>query len=91
VIATSRSKITDREFNLTVAFDHEVDAQGNSLGRAIAESTFHHFCDYNWDTTMGCPSFVDEPPGNTMQTHPQALSDLKAYLRNIALWLAPKA
>jgi hypothetical protein len=89
VIATGKSKTTDREFNLVVAFEREMDAQGNRLGRAIAESTFHHFCDYNWDTAMGCPSFVDELPGNTMQTEPQALNDLKVYLRNLAFWLSP--
>lgn len=89
VIATGTSKVTGRSFNLAVAFEHELDEQGNQLGRAVAESTFHHFCDYNWDATVGCPSFVDEPPGNTMQTEPQALLDLKAYIKNLALWLAP--
>jgi len=89
VVATGTSKVTGRTFNLAVAFERELDEQGNELGRAVAESTFHHFCDYNWDASMGCPSFVDEPPGNTMQTEPQALLDLKAYLRNLAVWLAP--
>ncbi|MDX2244375.1 MAG: hypothetical protein NW224_27185 [Leptolyngbyaceae cyanobacterium bins.302] len=89
VIATGLSKTTGRSFNLAVAFEHDRDEEGNLLGRAIAESTFHHFCDYNWDATLGCPSFVDEPPGDTMQTEPNALPDLKAYLRNLALWLAP--
>lgn len=91
VIATGVSQVTQRPFNLAVAFERDRDAAGNWLGRAVAESTFHHFCDYNWDTAMGCPSFVDEPPGNTMQTEPQALADLKAYLRNLTLWLAPEA
>jgi hypothetical protein len=89
IIATGKSQVTGRSFNLAVAFEAEVDAEGDRLGRAVAESTFHHFCDYNWDTQMGCPSFVDEPPGDTMQTEPQAIVDLKAYLRNLALWLAP--
>jgi hypothetical protein len=89
VIATGRSKVTQREFNLAVAFEHEMDAQGHRLGRAIAESTFHHFCDYNWDPKAGCPTFVDEPPGDTMQTNPQAIKDLKTYLHNIVLWLSP--
>jgi hypothetical protein len=31
--------------------------------RVVSDSSFHHFCDYNWNTQMGCPSFVDEPPG----------------------------
>jgi hypothetical protein len=70
-------------------FQEETDEWGNLLGRAVAESSFHHFCDYNWDIHMGCPSFVSEPPGNTMQTEPRAIPDLKAYLCNLALWLAP--
>jgi hypothetical protein len=83
------SLVTDRPFNLMVAFEREQDEQGNLLGRAVAESTFHHFCDYNWDVTMGCPSFVTEPSGNTMQTEPRAIDDLQTYLRNLAIWLAP--
>jgi hypothetical protein len=89
VIAIGKSLVTDRPFNLMVAFEREKDEQGNLLGRAVAESTFHHFCDYNWDVAMGCPSFVTEPPGNTMQTEPQAIADLQTYLRNLAIWLAP--
>jgi hypothetical protein len=83
VIATGKSAVTGRSFNLAVAFDQPL------LGRAVAESTFHHFCDYNWDPQTGCPSFVDEPPGNTMQTTPGALADIHAYMRNLALWLTP--
>jgi hypothetical protein len=45
--------------NLAVAFE----AYGNH-GRAVAQSTFHHFADYNWDTRLGAPSFVDEPPSD---------------------------
>ena len=41
------------------------------------------------DVNMGCPSFVDELPGETMQTEPRAIEDLKTYLRNLVLWLAP--
>lgn len=89
VIATGTSKVTHRTFNLAVAFEREKDSQGNLLGRAVAESTFHHFCDYNWDPRAGCPSFVDEPPGDTMQTEPGAIADVHAYIRNLALWLAP--
>ena len=36
---------------------------GRPIGRAIAESTFHHFADYNWNLDCGAPSFVAEPPG----------------------------
>ncbi len=86
VVALGTSQVTGRGFNLMVAFER--GSQGE--GRAIAESTFHHFCDYNWDAQMGCPSFVDELPGNTMQTNPLALSDLKLYLQNLTQWLAPE-
>ncbi|MEW6495808.1 MAG: hypothetical protein AB1589_25305 [Cyanobacteriota bacterium] len=89
VIATGKSLVSGRLFNLAVAVESVKNTQGTTLGRVVAESTFHHFCDYNWDTTIGCPSFVEELPGDTMQTQPRALEDLKAYIHNIALWLAP--
>ncbi|MDX2098515.1 MAG: hypothetical protein SFW36_12125 [Leptolyngbyaceae cyanobacterium bins.59] len=89
VIATGKSMISGRVFNLAIAFDRQLDTEGHLLGRAVAESTFHHFCDYNWDARAGCPSFVTEPAGDTMQTEPQAIEDLQAYLRNLAAWLAP--
>jgi hypothetical protein len=83
VIATGRSKVTGRRFNLAVAFEaHE------EYGRAVAQSTFHHFTDYNWDTRLGAPSFVDEPPGDAILREPAALEDTHRYVRNLALWLA---
>ncbi|WP_414577699.1 hypothetical protein [Anabaena sp. CCY 9402-a] len=88
VIALGQSLVTGRTFNLVVAMEHYTDAQGKRLGRAIANSSFHHFVDYNWDIAKGCPSFVDEPPGTGMKTEPQALEDIKTYVRNAALWLA---
>jgi hypothetical protein len=89
VVAMGKSLVSEKDFNLIVAFDRIVDSQRKYLGRAIAESTFHHFCDYNWDVNMGCPSFVSEPAGETMQTEPRAIEDLKTYLHNLVLWLAP--
>lgn len=91
VIAVGKSLVTDRTFNLAVAFEAAKDAQGKTLGRAVTESTFHHFVDYNWDTDMGCPSFVDEPPGDGMKKESRAHEDIKTYVRNIVLWLAPSA
>ena len=88
VIATGVSKVTRRPFNLVVAFERELDEHGNTLGRAVAESSFHHFADYNWDTTQGCPSFVAEPPGDQIKREPEKLEDVKAYVSNLALWLA---
>lgn len=88
VIATGKSMVTNRPFNLVIAFESIKDENGNTIGRAVAESSFHHFLDYNWDTKMGCPSFVDEPPGDGMKQEPRALEDIKTYVRNLALWLA---
>jgi hypothetical protein len=86
VIATGKSQVTGRTFNLAVAFEPSADG-----GPAIAESTFHHFADYNWDPAMGCPSFVSEAPGDRLAHSPAAQSDIRTYVRNIALWLAGRA
>jgi hypothetical protein len=91
VVATGRSLSTGREFNLVVAFDRADDQHGNRLGRGIAESSFHHFADYNWDPSRGAPSFVTEPEGDGMRRNPRAASDIRRYVRNLALWLAPPA
>jgi hypothetical protein len=88
VIAVGRSQVTGRPFNLVVAFERSRDAHGNVLGRAVAESSFHHFVDYNWDTSKGCPSFLEEPPGDGIRQEPDKLRDIKTYVRNLALWLA---
>lgn len=90
VIATGRSQTTGRDFNLVVAFERRLDDYGNRLGRAVAESSFHHFVDYNWDTTMGCPTFLYEPPGDEIARHPERLRDVKTYAANVARWLAPE-
>lgn len=89
VIATGSSTVTGRPFNLAVAFERWSDGNGGNLGRAVADSSFHHFVDYNWDPSLGCPGFVTEPPGNSILQEPRALADTYAYVRNLALWLAP--
>jgi hypothetical protein len=89
VVATGRSQTTGRIFNLAVAFDRSTDRHGSRLGRGVAESSFHHLADYNWDTSRGAPSFVTEPEGDGMKTNPRALEDIHRYVRNLALWLAP--
>jgi hypothetical protein len=83
VIATGVSKVSGRRFNLAVAFE-----PSSGDGPAIAESTFHHFADYNWDTTRGCPSFVNELPGDGLAHSPEAQTSIRTYVRNLALWLA---
>ena len=82
VIVTGKSKLTGTPFNIAVAFE------GNGKGRALVDSSFHHFLDYNLDPSKGCPSFVSEPPGHAIVENPQATEDAHAYARNIALWLA---
>ena len=88
VVATGISKSTNRPFNLMVALENSTDDHGNKLGRAIAESSFHHFVDYNWDISIGCPSFLIEAPGHEIEKNPEKLEDIKTYVRNIAIWLA---
>lgn len=83
VVARGRSKATGAQFNIAVAF--EADGKG---GRAIAQSTFHHFADYNWDPRVGAPSFVDEPPGDGILRYPEARAAAYQYARNVSLWLA---
>lgn len=56
-------------------------------GRGWAESSFHHFCDYNWDPAAGCPSFVSEPPSDRVKRNPSLIDDAKRYVRNIIEWL----
>jgi hypothetical protein len=90
VIAVGKSTFTARCFNLIVAFEEVKDRSGHRLGRALAHSSFHHFADYNWDTDAGCPSFVEEPPGQGMKENSRGLADIQAYVRSAALWLAKK-
>jgi hypothetical protein len=82
-IARGRSTITGRAFTLAVAFD---SASGE--GNALAESTFHHFADYNWNVAMGCPSFLSEPPSDRIAKDAALLDDVKIYCNNLARWLA---
>jgi hypothetical protein len=91
VIATGVSQVSGRPFNLAVAFERAQDKNGNNLGRGVAESSFHHFVDYNWDVDHGCPSFLLEAPGDGIKREPQKLNDIKTYVRNLAVWLAPQS
>jgi hypothetical protein len=83
-VARGRSATTGRAFDLVVAFERDGVA-----GRAVAESSFHHFADYNWDPSRGAPSFVTEPSGDGMRRDPRALEDIQAYVANAARWLGP--
>src|SRR5262249_15083937 len=84
-VARGKSQASGRDFDLIVAFDRTAAAPG----RAIAESSFHHFADYNWDISKGAPSFVTEKPSDAIKKQPRSLDDIRAYVRNAARWLAP--
>ena len=83
VIATGVSKTTGAHFNIAVAFE-----PSSAGGPAIAQSTFHHFADYNWDPARGAPSFVSEPPGAALAASPEAQGSIHLYVDNLAHWLA---
>jgi hypothetical protein len=82
VVATGTSQVSGRPFNLIVALEATA-----TRGRALAHSSFHHFCDYNWDIASGCPTFVEEPPGDDLRRHPGRLDDIRSYVRNAVRWL----
>lgn len=82
VIVTGTSKVTGKRFNIAVAFE-----PSDAGGPAIAQSTFHHFADYNWDPALGAPSFVSEPPGSGLEASPEAQASIRQYVKNLALWL----
>lgn len=86
VIATGQSALTGRTFNIAVAF--EPSAAG---GPAVAQSTFHHFADFNWDPATGSPSFVSEAPGSGLMQSTKAKQSINAYVKNLALWLAGRS
>jgi hypothetical protein len=90
VVATGVSQATGQQFNLVVALEEKVDRHGNNCGRSVAESSFHHFADYNWDTSKGCPSFLLEPPGDEIKRDPARLDDIKTYAANLARWLSAR-
>jgi len=88
VVATGVSQATGQRFNLVVALEEQTDEQGRRSGRAVADASFHHFADYNWDTSLGCPSFLLEPPGDEIKRDPSRLDDVKVYATNLARWLS---
>ncbi len=83
VIATGRSQASGQRFNIAVAFE-----RSDVAGPALAESTFHHFADYNWDARRGSPDFVTEAPVYTLPTAAREMASVHRYVRNVALWLA---
>jgi hypothetical protein len=86
VVARGTSKQTGRTFNIAVAFEGH-----DGGGKGWAESTFHHFADYNWDTGAGCPSFLEEPPSDAIAKQPQLLDDTKRYVKNLVTWFGRRS
>jgi len=86
VVVQGVSQATKRPFNIAVAFESD-----GTSGRGWAESTFHHFCDYNWDTSRGCPSFVSETPSNAIAENPSLLDDTRRYVHQLVRWLGYRA
>lgn len=82
VVAQGHSITTGARFNLCVAVEEP------GMGRAVADASFHHFCDYNWDPRKGAPTFVTEPQGDGVLESPDSLDDTHRYVENIAAWLA---
>jgi hypothetical protein len=85
VIATGKSLASGKRFNIAVAFE-----RSQTDGRAIAESTFHHFADYNWDARRGSPDFVTEKPVYTLPDAALPMASVHRYVRNVGLWLADR-
>ncbi|MBN8830918.1 MAG: hypothetical protein J0G94_09885 [Sphingomonadales bacterium] len=85
IIVRGQSKASGQMFNIAAAFEGLAGA-----GRAIAQSTFHHFADYNWDVRAGAPTFVTEPTGDGLIRNPQALADTHRYAINLAAWLGAR-
>lgn len=85
VIATGKSQASGTKFNIAVAFERT-----DTEGPAIAESTFHHFADYNWDPSRGSPDFVSETPVHDLPNDQRAMASVHRYVSNVALWLAGK-
>lgn len=82
VIAKGKSLASGAQFNIAVAFERT-----DQEGRAIAQSTFHHFADYNWDASRGSPDFVTETPSYQLPNDRRAMASIHCYARNVALWL----
>ena len=84
VIATGKSRVTGKDFAIAVA----LEPQAGINGPAVAQSTFHHFADYNWDPAKGAPTFVTEPAGDGLARNAEARRSTRQYVANLARWLA---
>ena len=83
VIVAGQNVASGRRFNIAVAFE-----RSERGGRAIAQSSFHHFSNCNGDSKAGCASFGGEPAGGSIARSPEALRSTRQYVSNVAFWLA---
>ncbi len=88
LVLVGSSKVSGRSFGCAVAIEGEPSMDGAPLGRAVAQSTFHHFVDPNLDPGAPLPSFVTEKSGSGMRTNVAALQDSLQYIDNLAEWLS---
>jgi hypothetical protein len=89
-VALGCSTVTGRHFGLVACLDEETTVYGDPMGRAVADSTFHHFADHNWGADCGAPSNVSDPPGDEITRDPERLEIFKDYVHNLARWLQPR-
>jgi hypothetical protein len=84
VIATGRSKVTDRPFNIAVAFEGEPGGEGRGLA-AIHLPPFRRL---QLGPASGPPELRVEAPGDAMLHDPEGLRQTQAYMANLAGWLS---
>jgi hypothetical protein len=83
LLVRGTSLASGAKFGQVVTFEHCEDH-----GRGVAQSSFHHFADFNWDPRLGCPSFVTEKSGSQVLENPERLDDVRAYILNLGRWLS---
>ena len=86
VILSGKSALSGRDFAIAVAVEPHDDA-----GPMIADGSFHHIADYNWNPDVGCPSFVEEPCGRSVIDDQAANSEVRRYATALAGWLGGDA
>jgi hypothetical protein len=79
-----KGPINPRVFGAVGAYDgHRVD-----VGRVVVDATWHHFFDINLIGELGNPDVVKGVGFDATPTGHAAYEEIKAYFRNIAVWLA---
>jgi len=82
IILRGTSATTGRDSAIAAAVEPH-----DGVGPVIADSSFHHIADYNWNPNVGCPSFVTEPCGSTVVEDQRAAKEVRRYAKAIADWL----